>query len=608
MAIRPISHYIDQPSAALIPSLISVYSRTTAPGSVLGTTTVDASLIGQPSFANLWQIMVDGPAAGQGRQIAIHTLASGTLMVAAPWTDSTGAAVQIPANTAYIISPIAPGGAGPAAPSIGLWMFGVCDPGMAGSLNTIVCPNLAGFPNDIFNNEFWMQVIHNANAPGTAPEREIRRITDFVGASGTFTTDAFSANVEANDLVAIFHESIMGMEIAGFGTLTTSSTTVPADAGRAAAYAWENNDYHKGFLLMLTEGNCRFQARRIVGYTAATGVFTLDPNNPFSQAPGLVDYVILRDQTEFVPAVDSASNIIPADVIGQKGDTIPAMNLAPGTDSLVRHLKAILERLGATPADPDDSALTNLGQRDDAATLDDLSDVTTTSIQAKLRRILLRMSTNAFTATTQGNVRVELDLMLADLATYFSALGAAYSAAVNPGGAARTNIEQTLEDLGDMLAGATGIVTFPAAAAPANGVSIAEVLRQVYNDVIALAGAGILHEQADVAVNITAIAAAETDVLNLAAANTRYVVRSLRLKCADPGANTVTVRLYELVNDVLTQVDSFDITTANFATYHSLMDMVGLPYLAGDRLQVTVRASAGGPYAVTGQYSYTTAT
>jgi len=115
---------------------------------------------------------------------------------------------------------------------------------------------------------------------------------------------------------------------------------------------------------------------------------------------------------------------------------------------------------------------------------------------------------------------------------------------------------------------------------------------------------GIFHEQVDTPVNINAIVASETLVLNLIVADTRYIVRSLRLKCVDPGANTVTVRLYELVNDVLTEVDSFDITTVNFATYHSLMDMFGLPHLAGDNARVTVQASAGGPYAVTGQYSH----
>jgi len=115
---------------------------------------------------------------------------------------------------------------------------------------------------------------------------------------------------------------------------------------------------------------------------------------------------------------------------------------------------------------------------------------------------------------------------------------------------------------------------------------------------------GIFHEQVDIPVNITAVNTGETDVLHLSTANTRYIVRSLRLKCADPGANTVTVRLKELVNDVLTELDNFDITTANFAAHHSLMDMFGLPHLAGDELQVTVRASAGGPYTVTGQYSH----
>jgi len=135
--------------------------------------------------------------------------------------------------------------------------------------------------------------------------------------------------------------------------------------------------------------------------------------------------------------------------------------------------------------------------------------------------------------------------------------------------------------------------------------NISTVEIDVANLITDIEGAtGIFHEQADVAVNITAVNTGETDVFHLSAAGTRYIVRSLRLKCADPGANTVTVRLYKLVNDVLTEVDSFDIDTNNFGTYHSMMDMFGLPHLAGDNLKVTVRASAGGPYAVTGQYSH----
>jgi len=118
----------------------------------------------------------------------------------------------------------------------------------------------------------------------------------------------------------------------------------------------------------------------------------------------------------------------------------------------------------------------------------------------------------------------------------------------------------------------------------------------------------VFQEQADTAVNINAILASETDVFDLNVAGTRYIIRNLRLKCADPGADTVTVRLRELVNDVSTIVATFDITAANFATYFSLMDMFGVQYLAGDDLQVTVQASAAGPYAVTGQYNHATAT
>lgn len=115
---------------------------------------------------------------------------------------------------------------------------------------------------------------------------------------------------------------------------------------------------------------------------------------------------------------------------------------------------------------------------------------------------------------------------------------------------------------------------------------------------------GTFLEQADTPVTINAIAASETGVLYLSVADTRYIVRNLRLKAADPGANNITVRLRELINDVSTIVDTFTIDTSNFGTYHSLMDMFGVPHLAGDAVHVTVQASAGGPYAITGQYSH----
>ena len=220
-------------------------------------------------------------------------------------------------------------------PSAGLWMFGIVDATQVASTVTVITNNLQNVPSDVLEGQFWMQVIYNTSAPATAPEGEFRQITNFVqgGALQTFTVDAFTANVEAGDYVAIFHESLLPQEILTQGTLDTSSATVPEDSTRT-----EGVDYFKGMLLMTTEGAVRFQPRRIVTSSAA-GVFTLDPNNPFTGVPGLVDYVIIGSQTEFVPTADAVINRTPADVIGNKTDAAAA-----GVISAVKSLVALLKQ------------------------------------------------------------------------------------------------------------------------------------------------------------------------------------------------------------------------------------------------------------------------
>ena len=311
---------IDSAAWPLLRSQVSYWGITSGPGNALGTTFVCADLDNWPTYVPLSVKMLTGPSAGQVRAMQVHA-AGGIITVANPFTNAAGAVQQLVAGTLFcILSAGGGGGAGPLAPSIGLWMFGEVSPAAPGSVTIHPIPNLAGFPDDIFNNEFWMQVIHNFDAAGTAPEREWRRITDYVGATGTFTTDAFSANVEANDLVAIVHESIMGIEILGFGTLDTSSTTVPADSLRAAAYAWENNDYFKGCILMPTEGDCRFQPRPIATFTVAGGIFGLD--EPFSQLPGAVDYVIIRSDYPYQRLIDIFNIVNAILVTTETGGTI----------------------------------------------------------------------------------------------------------------------------------------------------------------------------------------------------------------------------------------------------------------------------------------------
>jgi len=114
---------------------------------------------------------------------------------------------------------------------------------------------------------------------------------------------------------------------------------------------------------------------------------------------------------------------------------------------------------------------------------------------------------------------------------------------------------------------------------------------------------GVFHEQADVPVNITAIADSQITVLNLRADDTRYAIRNLRIKSADPGANSVTVHLWEFINDVFVETDSFEITTASYTNYFSIMDMFGVNTLYGDNIMIMVDTDVGS-YAITGQYSY----
>jgi hypothetical protein len=113
------------------------------------------------------------------------------------------------------------------------------------------------------------------------------------------------------------------------------------------------------------------------------------------------------------------------------------------------------------------------------------------------------------------------------------------------------------------------------------------------------------------AISINAIVASETNFLNLDGSvpgwATHYTIDDLVLKCANPGANTVNVRLYKLVNGVLINTQTFAITAANFATYFDINTMFGLKSLAGDNIKITVQATAGGPYAVTGSYAYRSA-
>lgn len=123
--------------------------------------------------------------------------------------------------------------------------------------------------------------------------------------------------------------------------------------------------------------------------------------------------------------------------------------------------------------------------------------------------------------------------------------------------------------------------------------------------------------KSEVPVNITAIAANETNFLNLATAGFHYTIDDLVLKCADPGANTVSVRLYKLENGGSVLTHTFLIVTGavaltrgvtgGFALHFGLDDMFTRTQLAGDNIKITVQAAGGAGSIVIGSYSYRSA-
>ena len=92
----------------------------------------------------------------------------------------------------------------------GNWAWGVAPAG-TNSTTAVVIAGLAGFGDDFFNDEYYMQILKNADSAGNAPEKQVRKITDYASATGTFTCDAFGAAIGASDICLILHESIIAI-------------------------------------------------------------------------------------------------------------------------------------------------------------------------------------------------------------------------------------------------------------------------------------------------------------------------------------------------------------------------------------------------------------
>ena len=183
----------------------------------------------------------------------------------------------------------------------GLVVKGTCDAGMIASTTAIVAAGLGGYGDDYFNTKYYMQVLKNASAVGTAPETEIRQITDYVSATGTFTVTAFTVNVEASDEIFIMHESLVAV-------------------GR-------------------DDANNTFATTNIVANVDGTVLERLED---------------LKDRVDTVDNILDTEFPVVATAVGAVADAALADTIegaAAATQSILTDLKGVLQRLGADNAD-----------------------------------------------------------------------------------------------------------------------------------------------------------------------------------------------------------------------------------------------------------------
>jgi len=607
---------LDNPAWPLLQALISYSGITSGAGAASGLTLVCADLVNEPSYDGLLCKIKSGAAAGQVKPIYVQ--AGTTLTFATPWTNAAGAVVQITGSTLFDILSISGGGGGPGpSPEESLSYYGVVD---AAAAPTFTIGALAGLGAGKFAdlvNPYWAFVLRDAGGLSAAPQGELMAITAYNTATGVFTTGAFTAAIAVGDEILIVSPAIAAMIPGGGGVMPIGYPDGLHfnDTEGVAGVAWPtgtaqqpSNDEASILAIAVAAQALGWDARKISIYGRAAA---------FVVPSALVGYELIghgrysaMDTINMNGQDVSTSSFRWLNIIGAMGGVglsnwydcymvsptningtlwrclIQQMSLMAGATIDAYHCGALQGAATITLGTP---APCNLYGWKGGLVLAGQTGGTT-NVYAEGGLITVNVSCNGGIINIYGTAIVvdnsavgctvndltENDVPIADVATNVQA-------------------RDVIGNKSDAAVVVIGVV--------------ASIMAYIKGILLGIAAAShAFQEQADTAVNINAILASETDVFDLNVAGTRYIIRNLRLKCANPGADTVTVRLRELVNNVSTIVATFDITAANFATYFSLMDMFGVQYLAGDDLQVTVQASAAGPYAVTGQYSHATAT
>src|SRR3990167_9127295 len=161
-------------------------------------------------------------------------------------------------------------------------------------------------------------------------------VASILTASGAVTDAAdYTPGATASSMISLI-KGVLGTQVLAEGTFTTSSATVPADTGRTEA-----NDYFNGCYIIPVAGSIAGQARQIVDFANAGGVFTLDADLPFTAVPGTVAYIIVPGPNNTAAAADSTAATSTRHTIGNKADAVDYTAGATAS-SLMDLLKGVL--------------------------------------------------------------------------------------------------------------------------------------------------------------------------------------------------------------------------------------------------------------------------
>lgn len=85
---------------------------------------------------------------------------------------------------------------------------------------------LTGFGNDFFNG-YFAYVVHDSGGSGGAPQGQVRPISDYVSADGTFTHTAFTVPLVTTDVLLIMHRYASYLDELAPANLPTDIAAIP---------------------------------------------------------------------------------------------------------------------------------------------------------------------------------------------------------------------------------------------------------------------------------------------------------------------------------------------------------------------------------------------